>query len=78
MSFEATTTSPIGLRDYLVVHGTARISQGGAPELLQQLAETYVGAGTKFPPMPDPPPGSIIHIAVDRIGGMGPWTTSPQ
>ncbi len=28
----------------------------------------------KFPPMDDPPPGSIVHITVDRISGAGPWT----
>jgi hypothetical protein len=27
-----------GLDHYLVVHGTARITEGGAPELLQRLA----------------------------------------
>jgi len=23
--------------------------------------------------MPDPPPGYVTHIAVERIGGVGPW-----
>jgi hypothetical protein len=27
----------------------------------------------KFPPMPDPPPGFITRISVERIGGIGPW-----
>ncbi len=76
VSFEATTTNPIGMREYLLVHGTARVTEGGAPQLLQQLAETYIGPGTKFPAMPNPPPGFIIHIAVDRIGGLGPWITA--
>ena len=45
------------MRHYLVLHGRARLTEGGAPELLQQLAYTYVGPGVKFPPMPEPPPG---------------------
>jgi hypothetical protein len=28
---------------YLVIYGTARITEGGAPELLQELARTYLG-----------------------------------
>jgi hypothetical protein len=26
-----------------------------------------------FPPMPDPPPGVLVRIAVERLGGIGPW-----
>jgi len=73
VSFEGTGTNPIGMQDHLVVHGRARIVEGGAPELLHRLAQTYVGPGTTFPPMPDPPPGFVLHISVTRIGGLGPW-----
>ena len=51
----------------------ARVEEGGAPELLQQLAHVYLGPDVKFPPMDDPPPGFITHIAVEHIGGVGPW-----
>jgi PPOX class probable F420-dependent enzyme len=74
LSFEADGANPIGMRNYLVVHGRARITEGGAPELLHALAQTYVGPGTVFPPMPDPPPGFVTHITVTRVGGMGPWS----
>ena len=73
LSLEAGGQNPMGLTHYLVVYGTASITEGGAPELLQRLAETYLGAGTKFPPMSDPPPGYITHIKVDRVAGVGPW-----
>jgi hypothetical protein len=52
-----------------------KIEVGGAPELLQQLAQIYVGPGTKFPPMPDPPPGFVIRVTADKVRGMGPWGT---
>jgi PPOX class probable F420-dependent enzyme len=73
LSLEGTETSGIGLKEYLVVHGHARIEEGGGPELLQRLAHTYLGPDVKFPPMDDPPPGVVVHIAVDRLGGVGPW-----
>lgn len=73
LSFEATTRNAVGMRHYLVVHGRARVTAGGAPELLNRLAQTYVGPGSDFPPMPDPPPGFLTHIEVVRVGGVGPW-----
>jgi len=76
LSIEADTHNPMGLREYLVIHGTARITEGGAAELLQRLARVYLGPGVKFPPADDPPPGYITHIAVERVGGVGPWATA--
>jgi PPOX class probable F420-dependent enzyme len=73
VSVESGVTNPMGLREYLVVHGRARITEGGAPELLQRLARTYLGPEVRFPPMDDPPPGVITRIAVERIGGVGDW-----
>jgi PPOX class probable F420-dependent enzyme len=75
LSIEAEGSNELGLKHYLIVYGRARITQGGAAELLQHLAETYLGPGVKFPPMPDPPPGYITHIAVDRLAGVGPWAS---
>jgi PPOX class probable F420-dependent enzyme len=73
LSLEGSEISPPGLKHYLVVDGLARIEEGGAPELLQQLAYTYLGPDVSFPPMPDPPPGVRLLITVERIGGVGPW-----
>jgi PPOX class probable F420-dependent enzyme len=73
LSIEAGTRNSIGLDEYIVIHGRARITEGGAPELLQHLARVYLGPDVKFPPMDDPPPGYITHIEVERIGGVGPW-----
>ena len=64
-----------GMQNYLVVDGTARITEGGAPALLHDLAQRYIGPGTPFPPMPDPPEGFIIRIAPTKVRGMGPWGT---
>jgi PPOX class probable F420-dependent enzyme len=73
VSFEGSEVRPPGLREYVVVHGRATIEEGGAPELLQQLAHVHLGPDVRFPPMDDPPPGFLIRIAVERVGGIGPW-----
>ena len=73
VTFEGTRVRPPGLKEHLVVHGRARITEGGAPELLQRLAHVQLGPDVKFPPMPDPPPGYVTRITVERVGGVGPW-----
>ena len=75
LSLETDRTNDFGLREYLVVHGRARLEEGGAPELLQRLAHVYLGPDVKFPPMPDPPPGFVCRIAVERVGGVGRWAS---
>ena len=73
LSFEGTEIQPPGLKQYLVVHGRARLEEGGAAELLQRLAHVYLGPDVTFPPMDDPPPGFVMRITPERIGGIGPW-----
>ncbi|HUG47608.1 MAG TPA: TIGR03618 family F420-dependent PPOX class oxidoreductase [Candidatus Limnocylindria bacterium] len=73
LTLHADRTNRWGLREYLVVYGTARITEGGAAEILQRLAWTYIGPGVVFPGRPDPPPGFITRIRVERVAGVGQW-----
>lgn len=73
LSIETDSTNEIGLTEYLVIHGRARVTEGEAADLLQRLAYSYLGPGVKFPPMPDPPAGFVTHITPERYGGVGPW-----
>jgi PPOX class probable F420-dependent enzyme len=73
LSIQSDRINEWGLREYLVLHGTARITEGGAPELLQRLARTYLGPDVVFPAMPNPPPGFVTRIRVERVAGIGPW-----
>jgi len=73
VSVELTGTAGPGLLRYAVLHGTATVGEGGAPQLLQELAPRFLGAGVKFPPMDDPPPGRIVRVSVERVTGNGPW-----
>ncbi len=60
------------MRPYLSITGTARIVEGGAPELLAQLAQTLAAPDSGFPP-PDAPPGYLTRIRIEKVGGVGPW-----
>ena len=67
------TANAWGLLEYLVVYGRARVTDGGAPEMLQHLAHTYLGPDVVFPATPDPPPGWVTRVTPERVGGVGPW-----
>lgn len=73
ISMESEVLQPNGLQEHLIAHCTARITDGGAADLLQQLARVYLGPDVKFPAMDDPPPGFVLRFTVDRVGGVGPW-----
>lgn len=73
ISIATDRTNDMGLREYLVIYGSGRVVEGGAPELLQELAHTYLGPDVKFPPMPDPPPGYVTRVKIERVAGIGPW-----
>lgn len=60
------------MRPYLAINGTARVVDGGARELLADLAQV-MAPGTPFPP-PDAPGGFLTRIRIDKVGGVGPWT----
>ena len=72
LSLESTESNPIGMKHNLVIRGTATVTEGGAPELLRRLGVIYTGG--EFPLPPDPPPGYVVRIAVDKVSGVGPWT----
>jgi PPOX class probable F420-dependent enzyme len=74
LTLQSARVNAWGLREYLVIAGTARITDGGGPELLQRLARTYIGPDAVFPAMPDPPPGFVTRVRVERVSGVGSWT----
>ena len=64
----------LGLQEYLVVYGQARITEGGAADLLQRLAYTYISPTVVFPPEPiRSQSGYITRISPERFAGTGPW-----
>ena len=65
----------LGLQEYLVAYGQARITDGGAAALIQRLRPIYMGPDVTAPPVPYPAtPGYITRISPERFTGIGPWT----
>lgn len=62
------------MRPYLAITGTARVVEGGAPELLKDLAQILAAPDVPFPPQ-DAPPGWLTRIRIDKVGGVGPWVS---
>src|SRR5467141_4421622 len=42
-------TNAQGLREYVVIYGNARVTEGGAADLLQRLARIYLGPNAVYP-----------------------------
>jgi PPOX class probable F420-dependent enzyme len=74
LSLLSDKTNAQGLREYLVVYGDARVTEGGAVALLQRLAPLYLGPKADFPPRAMRNiPGYITRITPARFTGIGPW-----
>ncbi len=77
LSVQAKEHTGEGLHPYAVIQGRARITEGGALDVMDRLAEHYIGPGQRYP-MRDVPEGVVIHVSVDRIYGVGPWADGPE
>lgn len=70
ISLEAGSPPGTFLADYAVLHGTARVAEGGAAELLHRLGTAYVGPDFVFPG--DGGPGSGVRVAHEGRPGRRP------
>ena len=71
LSFDAPRVPGAFLNEYAVLHATAVVEPGGAWDLLNGLAKTYMGPDQEFPaPKGD---GFIVRYSIGRVGGIGPW-----
>ena len=77
VSFHVKTFEGEGLWPYVVIEGRARITEGGALDVMDRLAEAYIGPGHVFP-LRDAPAGVVVHIEIERIYGVGPWSEEPS
>jgi len=76
LSFLSDKTNAQGMREYVVAYGNARVTEGGAVELLQRLAKIYLGPKADFPPASMRNiPGFVTRIAPARFTGVGPWAS---
>jgi hypothetical protein len=73
LTVQAKQFSGQGLWPYAVIQGHVNnITAGGALDVMDRLAEFYLGPGQQYP-MRDAPEGLVVHLEVDRVYGQGPW-----
>jgi len=73
VSVQAKEFSGQGLWPYAVIEGRVdRITDGGALEVMDRLAEHYLGPGQRYP-MREVPDGVVVHVRIERVYGQGPW-----
>jgi PPOX class probable F420-dependent enzyme len=78
LSLLSDKTSAQGMREYVVIYGNARVTEGGAVPLLQRLAPIYLGPNADFPPAAMRNiPGYVTRITPARFAGIGPWVARP-
>ena len=69
-------TNANGLREYVVVYGNARVTEGGAVDLLGRLAPLYLGPNAVYPPAAMRNiPGYVTRVTPRRFTGIGPWAS---
>ncbi|KAA0085619.1 TIGR03618 family F420-dependent PPOX class oxidoreductase [Mycolicibacterium sp. P9-64] len=61
-----------GPTPYLAIKGTARIIEGGAPELLRRWTKTIYGPEVVYPPGDNPPAGFVTRIRIDSVNEVTP------
>jgi len=78
ISFEAKESMGERLWPYAVIEGRVdEITEGGALDVMDRLAEHYIGAGARYP-LRDAPDGVVIRVEVERVYGQGPWARSTE
>lgn len=73
VSIEDVETNQRGFQRHLVIHGTATIESGAQPELMDRLAQKYTDLQRHPLAIRDSPSAVVVRVAVERIGGVGPW-----
>lgn len=76
LSMLAPDTTAEGLREHVIVTGSAQLTEGGAAELLEGLAKVYLDLDGPFlPETTRHQPGYVMHVRPERFGGIGPWSS---
>ncbi len=77
LSFQAKDSGGERLHPYLVIRGRATIESGGALDVMDRLAEFYIGPGQLFP-MRNVPAGLTVRVEVEDVYGVGSWRTADE
>lgn len=73
ISIEDDIRNDEGFQRHLVVRGTAQLTTGADPALMDRLAHKYTGLDRHPLALRDSPDLVVVRVTVDRISGIGPW-----
>lgn len=73
LSIEDDVRNSQGFQQHLVVRGTATLTDGPDPALMDELANKYAGLERHPLALRDAPTSIVVRVAIERISGVGPW-----
>ena len=73
LSIEDDERNGRGFQRHLVIRGRATLSDGPDPQLMDRLADKYLGLARHPLSMRDSPSAVVVRVAIDRVSGVGPW-----
>jgi len=73
LSIEDDVRNQHGFQRHLVVRGTAELSAGPNPALMDRLASKYAGLERHPLALRDSETSIVVSVTIDRISGVGPW-----
>jgi PPOX class probable F420-dependent enzyme len=76
LSVEDDIRNDQGFQRHLVIRGTARLTSGPDPQLMDRLAAKYAGLSRHPLAIRDSDDAVVVRVTVERISGVGPWVES--
>jgi PPOX class probable F420-dependent enzyme len=78
LSFDSPRQPGIWINPYAVVYARATVEPSTRIwDLMAKHARAYVSPDAELPIPEEPEPGFVVRYSITRIGGIGPWATSP-
>ena len=78
LSFDGPRVSGEWINPYAVVYARATVEPSDRIwELMARYAKVYVSPDAELPVAEGAEPGFIVRYSITRIGGIGPWVSSP-
>ncbi len=79
LSFDGPREAGLWINPYAVVYAQATVEPSDRIwELMARHAKVYVSPDAELPVPDEAEPGFIVRYSITRIGGIGPWVTSPS
>ena len=79
LSFDALREPGVWINPYAVIYARAAVEPSlRIWDLMTKHAKVYVSSDAEVPAPEGAELGFIVRYAITRIGGIGPWVTSPE